>query len=142
MSLLTSDADIAALLGRAKRIALIGASDNPARAAHGVMQFLLARGAEVAPVNPGLAGQDLLGQRVVASLAEIEGPIDMVDVFRRADAVPAIVDEAIAAGAHAIWLQLGVVHDVAAARAVAAGLDLVMDRCPKIEVGRLGLPPL
>ena len=139
MSLLSTDAGIAALLGRVTRIALVGASDNPARAAHGVMRFLLARGYEVVPVNPMLAGQDLLGQRVLAALADIEGRIDMVDVFRRADAVPEIVEEAIAVGAGAIWMQLGVVHDAAAARAVTAGLDVVMDRCPKIEMARLGL---
>lgn len=139
MSLLTADAAIAALLMRARRIALVGASDKPDRAAHGVMRFLLARGHEVVPVNPALAGQTLLGQRVVASLAEVGGRIDMVDVFRRAEAVPEIVEAAIAAGAAAIWLQLGVVHEAAAARAVAAGLDVVMDRCPAIEVRRLGL---
>ena len=142
MSLLSADTEIAALLGRARRIALVGASDKPDRAAYGVMRFLLARGHEVVPVNPLLAGQDLLGQRVVASLDEVGGPIDMVDVFRRADAVPDIVEVAIAAGAGAIWLQLGVVHEAAAARAVAAGLDVVMDRCPAIETRRLGLPDL
>jgi predicted CoA-binding protein len=141
VSLLTQDEDIAALLGRARRIALIGASDNPARAAHGVMKFLLARGHQVFPVNPALAGQMLLGQRVVVSLAEA-GRIDMVDVFRRAEAVPAIVEEAIAAGAQALWLQLGIRHEAATARALAAGLDVVVDRCPKIEAARLGLPPL
>jgi predicted CoA-binding protein len=141
VSLLTQDEEIAALLGRARRIALIGASDNPARAAHGVMKFLLARGHQVVPVNPALAGQKLLGQPVVASLAEA-GRIDMVDVFRRAEAVPAIVEEAIAAGAPALWLQLGIRHEAATARAVAAGLDVVVDRCPKIEAARLGLPPL
>jgi len=142
VSLLSADTEIAALLGRARRIALVGASDKPDRAAYGVMRFLLARGHEVVPVNPLLAGQDLLGQRVVASLDEVGGPIDMVDVFRRADAVPDIVEVAIAAGAGAIWLQLGVVHEAAAARAVAAGLDVVMDRCPAIESRRLGLPDL
>ncbi|WP_439534150.1 CoA-binding protein [Polymorphobacter sp.] len=138
MSLLTSDEEIAGLLGRVKRIALVGASDNPGRAAHGVMKFLLARGYEVVPVNPTLAGQTLLGQPVLASLADA-GPVDMVDVFRRSDALPAIVEEAIAAKAGALWTQLGVVNDEALARAVAAGLDVVVDRCPKIEVARLGL---
>jgi predicted CoA-binding protein len=142
VSLLTADAEIAALLMQARRIALLGASDKPDRAAYGVMRFLLARGHEVVPVNPALAGQALLGQRVVVSLAEVGGRIDMVDVFRRADAVPEIVEEAIAAGAAAIWLQLGVVHEAAAARAVAAGLDVVMDRCPVIEARRLGLSNL
>lgn len=138
MSMLTGDAEIAGLLRRVKRIALVGASANPARASYGVMAFLLERGFAVVPVNPGLAGQDLLGQRVVASIAEA-GAVDMIDVFRSSDAVPGIVEEAIAAGAGAVWLQLGVVHEAAAARAVAAGLDVVMDRCPKIEMRRLGL---
>lgn len=138
MSILTSDADIAALLGRVKRIALVGASANPARAAHGVMAFLLEKGFDVVPVNPGLVGQDLLGQPVVASIAEA-GKLDMIDVFRSVEAVPGIVDEAIAAGVPAIWLQLGVVHGAAAAQAVEAGIDVVMDRCPKVEMRRLGL---
>lgn len=142
MSLVTTDAGIAALLMRARRIALVGASDRPERAAFGVMRFLLAREAEVVPVNPMLAGRQLLGRTVVGSLAEVGGDIDMVDVFRRAEAVPEIVEAAIAAGARAIWLQLGVVHEAAAARAAAAGLEVVMDRCPVIEVRRLALPPL
>lgn len=138
MSLLTSDAEITGLLARVKRIALVGASSNPARASHGVMRFLLKHGYDVVPVNPALAGQDLLGQTVVASIADA-GPVDMIDVFRDAAAVPAIVDEALATGAPALWLQLGVVHEEAAARAAAAGLDVVMDRCPKQEIARLGL---
>jgi hypothetical protein len=138
MSLLTTDAEIAGLLARVKRIALVGASANPARAAHGVMNFLLKRGYDVVPVNPTLAGETLLGQQVVASIAEA-GAIDMVDVFRNADAVPGIVDEALAAGVKALWLQLGVVHEDAAARAAAGGMDVVMDRCPKQEIARLGL---
>ncbi len=138
MSLITTDAEIAGLLGRVKRIALVGASANPARAAHGVMTFLLKHGYDVVPVNPALAGQSLLGQQVVASIADA-GAVDMVDVFRNADAVPGIVDECIAVGAPALWLQLGVVHEAAAARAVAAGMDVVMDRCPKQEIARLRL---
>lgn len=138
MSLLTTGAEIASLLGRVKRIALVGASDNPARPAHGVMVYLLQKGFAVVPVNPGLVGQDLLGQRVVASITDA-GSVDMVDVFRNADAVPGIVEEAIAAAVPALWLQLGVVHDAAAAQAAAAGIDVVMDRCPKIEMRRLKL---
>lgn len=138
MSHLTSDQHIAALLRRVKRIALVGASANPARPAHEVMGFLLKRGFDVVPVNPGLAGQELLGQRVVASIAQA-GDVDMVDVFRSADAVPGLVDETIAAGIGAIWLQIGVVHEEAAARAALAGLDVVMDRCPKQELQRLNL---
>lgn len=138
MSMLTTDKEIAALLGRVKRIALVGASANPARPAHGVMAFLLEKGFTVVPVNPALEGQELLGQRVVASIASA-GSVDMVDVFRNADAVPGIVEEAIAAGVPAIWLQLGVIHEEAAKRAAEAGIDVVMDRCPKIEMRRLGL---
>ena len=115
-----------------KRIALVGASANPARPSHGVMRFLLDRGYEVVPVNPGLAGQSLLGQPVVATLAEA-APLDMVDVFRAPEHVAGIADEAIRLGARTLWLQLGVVDEVAAARARAAGLRVVMDRCPKIE---------
>ncbi|TLU73391.1 CoA-binding protein [Lichenicoccus roseus] len=115
-----------------RRIALVGASANPARPSHGVMRFLLDRGYEVVPVNPGLAGQSLLGQTVVATLAEA-GPVDMVDVFRASGHVAGIADEAIRLGARTLWLQLGVVDEVAAARARAAGLRVVMDRCPKIE---------
>ncbi len=135
MTLLTTNAEVAALLRSVKRIALVGASANPARASHEVMAFLLAKGFDVVPVNPGLVGQDLLGQRVMKSIAEA-GMVDMVDVFRSIDAVPAIVDETIAAGVGALWMQLGVVHEAAAARAVAAGLTVVMDRCPKIELCR------
>lgn len=138
MSMLTTDKEIAALLGRVKRIALVGASANPARPAHGVTAFLLEKGFTVVPVNPALEGQELLGQRVVASIASA-GSVDMVDVFRNADAVPGIVEEAIAAGVPAIWLQLGVIHEEAAKRAAEAGIDVVMDRCPKIEMRRLGL---
>lgn len=138
MSLLATDTEIAGLLRRVKRIALVGASANPSRPSHGVMAFLLQHGFEVVPVNPGLAGQSLLGQTVVATLADA-GPVDMADIFRSADAVPALVEEAIASGVPALWLQLGVIHHEAAARATAAGLDVVMDKCPKIEMRRLGM---
>ena len=131
--------DIRALLLATRRIALVGASNKPERASHGVMRFLLARGYEVTPVNPGLAGQEILGQRVVASLAEA-GPLDLVDVFRRSAEAGAVMDEAVALGARAVWLQLGVVDEAAAERARAKGVAVVMDRCPAIEWGRLGLP--
>jgi len=137
---LTADADIAALLARTRTIALVGASDRPERAAHEVMGVLLAHGYTVIPVNPLLAGQTILGQTVVATLADITTPIDLVDVFRRSEFVAAVVDDAIAAGARAVWTQLGVVDAIAAARAEAAGLAVVMDRCPKIEIRRLGVP--
>ena len=115
-----------------RRIALVGASANPGRPSHGVMRFLLDRGFTVVPVNPGLAGQTLLGQRVVATLAEA-APLDMVDVFRASEHVAGIADGAIGLGARTLWLQLGVIDEAAAARARAAGLRVVMDRCPKIE---------
>ena len=102
------------------------------------MRFLLGQGYAVTPVNPGLAGQTLLGQTVVASLQEA-GPLDMVDIFRAADQAGAVVDEAVAAGARTVWLQLGVIDAAAAARARAAGLAVVMDRCPAIEMPRLGM---
>ncbi|MEI6487101.1 MAG: CoA-binding protein [Sphingomonadales bacterium] len=138
--MLTADHDIARLLTSVRSIALVGASDRPERAAHEVMGVLLAHGYHVIPVNPALAGQRIHGQTVVASLAEIGVPIDMVDVFRRSEFVSGVVDEAIAAGAGAVWTQLGVRDDAAAARAEAAGLQVVMDRCPKIELRRLGIP--
>ncbi len=115
-----------------RRIALVGASARPDRPSHSVMRFLLARGYDVTPVNPGLAGQEILGQRVVARLAEA-GPLDMVDVFRRSAEAGAVMDEAVALGARTVWLQLGVVDEAAAARARAAGAQVVMDHCPAIE---------
>ena len=136
---LTADADIAALLHRTRRIALIGASAKPERASYGVMKTLLDHGYEVVPVNPGLAGQQIHGQTVVASLADVDPPADMVDVFRESSAVAGIVEEAIAHGAQSLWLQLGVIDAGAAARAEAAGLSVVMDHCPKIELRRLGV---
>ena len=136
---LESGHDIMALLQEVKTIALVGASANPTRDSHGVMAFLQHQGSRVIPVNPGLAGQELLGERVAASLADIEGPIDMVDIFRNSEAAGPVVDEAIAAGAKAVWMQLGVINPEAAARAEAAGLKVVMNHCPKIEIPRLGL---
>jgi uncharacterized protein len=136
---LTADADIARLLETTRTIALVGASDRPERAAHEVMGVLLAHGYHVIPVNPLLAGQVIHGQTVMATLADIAEPIDMVDVFRRSEFVSEVVDDAIAAGAKAVWTQLDVIDHKAAARAEAAGLAVVMDRCPKIELRRLGL---
>ncbi len=136
---LTADADIARLLEQTNTIALVGASDRPDRAAHEVMGMLLAHGYHVIPVNPQLAGQAIHGQTVVAQLADIAEPIDMVDVFRRSEFVSGVVDDAIAVGAKAVWTQLDVIDHAAAARAEAAGLDVVMDRCPKIEFRRLRL---
>ncbi len=135
---LTRDEDIAQLLTEARTIALVGASDRSDRASHGVMKFLLAQGYQVTPVNPVLARQDLLGKTVVGTLAEA-GPVDLVDIFRNSEAAGPIVDEAIELGAKAVWMQLGVINPEAAARAEAAGLNVVMDHCPKIEIPRLGI---
>lgn len=136
---LTADTDIAALLRSTRRIALIGASAKPERPSYGVMKTLLDHGYDVVPVNPGLAGQSIHGLPVVASLSDIAPPVDMVDIFREPAAVAGIVDTAIAHGAQSIWMQLGVIDPAAAATAEAAGLAVVMDRCPKIELRRLGV---
>ena len=137
---LTADAEIRDLLATARTIALVGASDRPDRASHEVMGALQAHGYRVIPVNPALAGVEIRGEAVRATLAEIDEPIDIVDIFRRSEAAGEVVDEAIAAGAKAVWMQLGVIDAAAAARAEAAGLRAVMDRCPKIELRRLNVP--
>lgn len=136
-----TDDEIRAILGGVKTIALVGASPNPDRPSNRVMQFLLSRGYDVIPVNPGQAGKVLHGQTVVATLADVPRPIDMVDVFRAADALPEIVKEAasLASRPRVIWGQLAVVHQGAAEDARKAGIDMVMDRCPAIEIPRLGL---
>jgi predicted CoA-binding protein len=132
------DSAIRDILTTTRRIALVGASANPARASHEVMGFLLAHGFDVTPVNPGLAGQTLLGRTVVASLDEA-GPLEMVDLFRASEHVGPAVDDAIRLGAKVVWMQLGVVNEPAAEAARRAGLRVVMDRCPKIEWSRLGM---
>lgn len=137
---LTGDNDIAELLKTARTIAVIGASDRPERPSYGVMQFLQDWGYRVLPVNPQITGEHVLGEFVWRELAQIGVPIDIVDVFRRPDAVDDAVDQAILVGAKAVWMQLGVVNVRAAARAEAAGLKVVMDRCPHIEIPRLGVP--
>jgi predicted CoA-binding protein len=136
-----TDTDIRRILTGTKTIALLGASANPARPSHHVMEFLLAQGFRVHPVNPGLAGQTLLGQTVYAHLANIPEPVDMVDMFRASDYAPAVVEEMLALPERpkVLWMQLGVRHPDAAARAEAAGITVVMDRCPAIEMPRLGL---
>ncbi|MFT6490352.1 MAG: putative CoA-binding protein [Parvibaculaceae bacterium] len=134
-----SDELLQTILQQTKTIALVGASANPDRASNEVMNFLLTKGYTVIPVNPGLAGKELLGQTVYASLSDIPHTVDMVDVFRNSDAVGPIVDEAITRGDKVIWTQLEVIDHAAAARAKAAGLIMIMDRCPKIEYPRLNL---
>ena len=139
---LTRDEEIYGLLANARTIAMVGASDRPDRASHGVMQFLQGRGYRVLPVNPQITGERIHGEFVWRELSQIGEPIDIVDIFRRSEAAGEAVDQAIAAGAKAVWMQLGVIDEEAAARAEAAGLKVVMDRCPKIEIPRLGVPPV
>lgn len=139
---LTTDAEIADLLSSVRTIAMIGASDRPDRPSYGVMKFLQDHGYRVIPVNPAITGEHVHGEFVWRELSEIGDPIDMVDIFRRSSDAGDAVDQAIGAGARAVWMQLGVVNEAAAARAEEAGLKVVMDRCPKIEIGRLGLPPI
>lgn len=136
---LTSDDDIATLLREVRTIAMIGASDRPDRPSYGVAAFLVAHGYRVIPVNPQITGDHLHGEFVWRELSQIGDPIDMVDIFRRSEDAGAAVDQAIAAGAKSVWLQLGVRDDAAVARAEAAGLKVVQDRCPKIEIARLGI---
>ena len=128
------------LLQNTKRIALVGASPKHERDSYRVMEFLLERGYQVIPINPGQAGKEILGQTVYASLADAPAPFDMVDIFRNSDAAFGVVEEAIALsedkGIRTIWMQLGVINEDAAALARAADLKIVMDRCPKIELER------
>lgn len=135
-SLLVRRRDILEKLGQVRTIGLVGASSNPERPSYQVMAFLLQRGFDVVPVNPGQPGRKILGQTVFAALADIDHSLDMVDVFRNSAAVPAIVDEVLhlAALPKLLWLQLGVIHEEAARRAIAAGIDVVMDHCPAIEL--------
>ena len=134
---LDSDEAIAQLLAQVTRIALVGASAKPERPSHRVLQFLLDEGYEVLPINPGLAGQKLLGQTVYASLADLPTSVDMADIFRDAASLPEVTQEVVDAGIPAIWTQLGVVHSEAERTAEDAGLQLVVDRCPAIEIPRL-----
>ncbi len=139
---LTTDAEIADLLSSISTIALVGASDRPDRPSYDVMKFLQDHGYRVLPVNPSITGEHIHGEFVWRELSEIGDRIDMVDIFRRSADAGDAVDQAIASGAKAVWMQLGVVNDVAAMRAEAAGLKVVMDRCPKIEIARLSLAPV
>ena len=139
---LTDDAAIKALLESARTIALVGASDRPGRPSYGVMARLQQHGYRVIPVNPQITGEHVHGEFVFRDLHQLGDPIDIVDIFRRPEAAGEAVDEAIAIGAKAVWLQLGVINEAAAARAEAAGLQVVMDRCPAIEIPRLGVAPI
>ncbi len=127
------------ILVNSRTIAIIGASDKAHRASHGVMQFLQSKGYRCIPVSPRLAGQELLGETVYATLADIPEPTDMVDMFINSEAAGKLTDDAINIGAKAVWMQLGVVNEAAAERARNAGLNIVMDRCPAQEWTALGL---
>ncbi|GLQ07639.1 CoA-binding protein [Sneathiella chinensis] len=128
---------ISDILKDVKTIAVVGASDNPVRPSYFVMRYMQRKGYRVLPVNPGKAGGQLLGETVYATLGDIPEPVDMVDCFRNSDAIPAIAKDAIAIGAKVLWMQLGVISPEAAELAEGAGLRVVMNRCPKIEFGRL-----
>ena len=137
---LTTDADIHDLLAHARTIALVGASDRPNRPSYGVMAALQRHGYRVIPVNPQITGEHVHGEFVFRDLTQLGDPIDIVDIFRNSAAAGEVVDQAIATGAKAVWMQLGVINHDAAERAEAAGLKVVMDRCPAIELRRLGVP--
>jgi hypothetical protein len=136
---LTADHDIAELLATTRTIAIVGLSDRPSRPSYGVMRTLQMHGYRVFPVNPQITGEHVHGEFVWRELSQIGEPIDLVDIFRRSELVDDAVDQAISVGAKAVWMQLGVVNEAAAARAEAAGLKVVMDRCPAIEFPRLGV---
>jgi len=136
---INDDGEIRDLLGSPRRIAVIGASPNPARASNEVLAFLIDQGHDVIAVNPGHAGTTIHGAPVVATLANVEPAAEIVDIFRNSAQAGAAVDEAIVHGANAVWMQIGVIDEAAARRADAAGLIVVMDRCPMVEIPRLGL---
>lgn len=139
---LTSDEEIRALLSEARTIAVFGCSDRPDRPSYGVAKFLQQHGYRMMPVNPQITGERVHEEYVWRELGQIGVPIDIVDVFRRPIAAGEAVDQAIEVGAKAVWMQLGIVNEEAAARAEAAGLKVVMDRCTKIEILRLGVPAI
>ena len=139
---LTRDEDIRELLTNARNIAVVGLSDRPDRPSYGVAAMLQRHGYRILPVNPQITGERVHSEFVWRELSQLGVPIDIVDIFRRPMAAGEAVDEAIAVGAKAVWLQLGIVNDEAAARAEAAGLRVVQDKCIKIEVMRLGIPPI
>ncbi|MFN3722278.1 MAG: CoA-binding protein [Paracoccaceae bacterium] len=137
----TEDARLADILTRSRTIALVGWSPKPDRPSHRVAAYLAQKGYRVIPVNPGQAGQVALGEVVQASLSDIKDHVDMVDIFRRSEEAGAVVDEALASFPElvCVWMQLGVEDKAAAARASAQGVKVVMNRCPAIEIPRLGL---
>lgn len=134
-----SDAEIRELLSSTRTIALVGASPNPQRASHAVMHYMMDRGYRVIPVNPN--EKEILGQKVYATLKDIPEPIDMVDVFRNSEAAGPVCEEAVEIGAKSLWLQLGVFNEEGTRRAEAAGLKVVVNRCPAIDMPRLGMGP-
>ncbi|WP_394998947.1 CoA-binding protein [Sphingomonas sp.] len=136
---LTTDAEIDELLKGARTIAIVGASDRPDRASYGVMKAVQDRGFRAIPVNPRITGEHVHGEYIWRELGQIGEPIDIVDIFRKSEDVGPVVDEAIAVGAKAIWMQLGIRNAEAAAKAEAAGLKVVEDRCLKIDLARSGL---
>ena len=134
------DAYIEGILNDVRSVAIVGASANEVRPSFFVLKYLIDKGYEVHAINPGHAGKPLFGETTAATLSEIDAPVDMVDIFRRPEAVPAVVDEALAAfpaTLRTIWMQIGVTHAAAAARAEAQGITVIQDRCPKIEYQRL-----
>jgi predicted CoA-binding protein len=132
-----NDEELRRILAEARTIALIGASPKPERPSHMVMAYLQGAGYRVLPVNPGQEGREILGEKVHGSLSQIDEHIDIVDIFRRSAQAPPVVDEAIKAGAGAVWMQLGISNEEAARKAINAGLTVVMNRCTKIEHARL-----
>jgi predicted CoA-binding protein len=134
-----TDAYLRDILTSVQTVAVVGASPSPQRPSHRVMRYLQRQGYQTIPVNPFAAGDTILGERCYASLADIREPVDMVDIFRRSEFAGTAVDDAIAIGAKAVWMQLGVVDSAAAERAATHGISVVMDRCPAIEIPRLGL---
>jgi uncharacterized protein len=136
-----SDAYLREILTDARTIAIVGASPRRERPSHRVMAYLQRHGYRAIPVNPNAVGEMILGETCYASLADVPEPVDMVDIFRRSELAGAAVDQAIAAGAKVVWMQLDVRDEAAAARAEAGGVKVVMNRCPAIEIPRLRLPP-
>ena len=134
-----TDAFIKDVLTRTRRIAVVGVSPSPARPSHYVAEYLQQKGYDVVPVNPMHAGKEVFGKTIVATLAEIDPPVQMVDIFRRSEDVPPVVDEALAAfpELETIWMQMGITNAEAAAKAEARGVDVIQDRCPKVEIPRL-----